>query len=83
MKYDVKEPSDLAEQQAIIKDGISSTLSVIELTEQLTGTKRICLTHKNEYETKIAWLDGLNAQQILLQRKTADTLAMLRVLSFL
>lgn len=45
--YEVKKSSDLAGAQVIIEDWISSIHTVVKLTDQLTETKKTCLTHKN------------------------------------
>lgn len=45
------------------------------LSNQLTETKQTFATHKKEYEIELIRPNDLAPQQIILQQKTADTLA--------
>lgn len=52
-----------------------STPKAVELIDQLAETEEPHWTHNKEHETKVVWLNYLASQRILLQQKTADTLA--------
>lgn len=73
-KQNTNEYSILVDVQFIVEDCLFSIPRGAELTVQLTETKEVRFAHTKQLETKDARLTGLVFEQVLLQRKTADTL---------
>lgn len=74
-KYNVKKYPSWINAQATVEDGVSPVSLVVYFKNEIVKKKETSLTHRMVHETRVAPLNDLASQGILLQRKTADTLA--------